>query len=117
MKYLNAWKLFCYIHSLRSWLNNFTLCVHVQFKVLILVLKAQPGLVPKYICNLVLHPSVTWLRPLQSSDRLDLFVPHLRTWHVQVPLCGIDFPAVCSTILSSSSSYPKSCLFTQGLLH
>ena len=54
------------------------LSVRIQFKVLILVLKSHLGLAPKYLCDLMLHPlSATSLRPLRSSDRLDLFVPRV----------------------------------------
>ena len=55
-----------------------------QFKVLIFVLKAQRGIARKYLSDLILHPiSVSVFRPLWSSDRLDLFVPRVRT--------GMDF--------------------------
>jgi len=40
----------------------------IQFKVLILVLKAQRGLAPKYLSDLILCPiSATYLHPLRSS--------------------------------------------------
>jgi len=52
----------------------------IQIKVLLLFLKAQRCLVPKYLSDRILHPIfVTSLRPLQSSDRLNLFVSRVRT--------------------------------------
>ena len=60
------------------------LSARIQFKVLILMLKSQLGLAPKYLCHQILRPlSVTSLRPLRSSDRLDLFVPRVRTTMAQ----------------------------------
>ena len=48
------------------------LSVRIQFKVLILMLKSQLGLAPKYLCHQILRPlSATSKRPLRSSDRLD----------------------------------------------
>src|SRR5688572_5451777 len=60
------------------------LSVRIQFKVLILVLEAQLGLAPKYLCHQILRVlSATSLGPLRSSDRLDLFVPRVRTTMAQ----------------------------------
>src|SRR5688572_6914766 len=56
------------------------LSVRIQFKVLIIMLKSQLGLAPKYLCHQILRPlSATSKRLLRSSDRLDLFVPRVRT--------------------------------------
>ena len=100
------------------------LSVRIQFKVLILVLKSHLGLAPKYLCDLMLRPlSATSLRPLRSSDRLDLFVPRVRTAMAQSRsfACigpslwnGLPPPvrsAILSGSLSSSFSKLKSCLF------
>src|ERR1043165_2440068 len=66
------------------------LSVRIQLKVLILMLKSQLGLAPKYLCHQILRPlSATSKLPLRSSDRLDLFVPMLGPqWLNPDPLCA-----------------------------
>ena len=66
------------------------LSVRIQFKVLIFMLKCQLGLAPKYLCHQILRSlSATSKRPLRSSDRLDLFVPHVGPqWLNPGPLCA-----------------------------
>src|ERR1043165_7478661 len=104
-------------------LHCLPLSVRIQFKVLILVLKSYLGLAPKYLCDVILRPlSATSLRPLRSSDRLDLFVPRVRTVMAQSRsfACigpslwnGLPPPvrsAILSGSLSSSFSKLKSCL-------
>ena len=55
-----------------------------NFKVLIPVSKAQLGLAPSYMRELIHRShSVASHRPLRSSDRLDLLVPHIKTSLVQ----------------------------------
>ena len=52
----------------------------IQFKVIFLVLKSPLGSAPKYLCNHI-RPliSASSLRHLRSSQRHDLFMPHVRT--------------------------------------
>ena len=45
----------------------------IQYKVLLVVLRTQQGLAPKYLCNLMHKPVSS--PPLQSADQLDLLVP------------------------------------------
>src|SRR5688572_13384206 len=95
--------------------------VRIQFKVLILMLKSQLGLAPKYLCHQILRPlSATSKRPLRSSDRLDLFIPRVRTTMAQSRyfVCigpslwnGLP-PSLRSIILSSSISTSISHLKT-----
>src|SRR5688572_21631330 len=72
---------------------------HMQFKVLILVLKSQMGLAPNYLIY-IFNPSLsaTSLSPLRSFDRLDLFVPlseppwlNTDSLPAYVPIHGMDF--------------------------
>ena len=98
------------------------LSVRIQFKVLILMLKSQLGLAPKYLCHQILRPppSAISKRPLTSSDRLDLFVPRVRTTMAQSrsfvcigpSLWNRLPPSLRSTILSSSISTSFSHLKT-----
>ena len=103
------------------------LSARIQFKVLILVIKSQMGLAPKYLCDQIHRPlSATSLRPLRSSDRLDLFVPRVRTAMAQsrsFACIGPSLwnglpPSVRSAILSggvsSSFSRLKTCLFSRS---
>ena len=103
------------------------LSVRIQFKVLILVLKSQMGLAPKYLCDQIHRPlSATSLRPLRSSDRLDLFVPRVRTAMAQSrsfacigPSLWNGLPpsvrsAILSGSVSSSFSRLKTCLFSRS---
>src|SRR6218665_1292210 len=49
-------------------------------KVLLIVLKAQMKVAPKYLCDAIRLPtSASSLRPLRSLDRRELFVPQTRT--------------------------------------
>jgi hypothetical protein len=102
------------------------LSTRIQFKVLTLVIKSQMGLAPKYLCDQILRPpSATSLRPLRSSDRLDLFVPRVRTAMAQSrsfacigPSLWNGLPpsvrsAILSGSVSSSFSRLKTCLFSR----
>ena len=56
------------------------LSARIRFKILILVFKAQRGLAPKYLANVLLRPLLASShRPLRSSNRLEHLVPHTRT--------------------------------------
>jgi hypothetical protein len=102
----------------------------IQFKILALMFKAQKGLAPKYLTEVLLRPhSVSSHRPLRSSNRLDLFVPRTRTAMAQSrsfasigpSLWNSLSPSLRSTVLSGSlsSSFAslKTCLFSRGLTH
>jgi hypothetical protein len=100
----------------------------IQFKVLALVLKSQLGLAPKYMRDLIRCPhSATSLRPLRSSERLDLFVPLVRTTMAQTrsfvsigpTLWNSLPPRLRSTFftvsVATSFSYLKTYFFSRGL--
>ena len=56
----------------------------IHYKVLLLVLRTQQGLAPKYLCDLMRKPlSAVSSRPLRSADRLDLLIFRARTATVQ----------------------------------
>src|SRR5678816_3029665 len=56
------------------------LSARIKFKIIILVFKAQRGFAPKYLSDVLLRPlSASSHRPLRSSNRLELLVPHTRT--------------------------------------
>src|SRR5678815_3532805 len=53
---------------------------HAYSPLIILVIKAQRGFAPKYLSDVLLRPlSASSHRPLRSSNRLELLVPHTRT--------------------------------------
>src|ERR1043165_5206218 len=106
------------------------LSVRIQHKVLILMLKSQLGLAPKYLCHQIIRPlSATSKRPLRYSDRLGLFVLRVRTTMVQSrsfvcigpSLWNRLPPSLRSTILSSgisiSVSHLKTFLFPRSTSH
>ena len=106
------------------------LSARIQFKILILIFKAQRGLAPKYLMDLILRPhSASSHRPLRSSNRLDLLVPRSRTAMAQSrsfasigpSLWNALSPSARTTILSgslsSSFSFLKTCFFSRGLAH
>ena len=67
----------------------------IQYKVLLLVLRTQLGLAPKYLCDLMRKPlSAVSSRPLRSADRLDLLVPRARTATAQNSAFAIMGPSV-----------------------
>src|SRR6218665_1957833 len=67
---------YMYIKEHLHWLPNST---RIEYKVLLIVLKAQMGVAPKYLRDAIRLPtSATSLRPLRSMDRRELFVPRTR---------------------------------------
>ena len=67
----------------------------IQYKVLLLVLRTQLGLAPKYLCDLMRKPlSAVSSRPLRSADRLDLLVPRARTATAQHRAFAIVGPSM-----------------------
>src|SRR6218665_3499797 len=66
-----------YIKKPLHWLPIST---RIEYKVLLIVLKAQMGVAPKYLRDVIRLPtSATSLRPLRSMDRRELYVPRTRT--------------------------------------
>ena len=60
------------------------LSAHIEFKILVLVLKSKLGVAPKYLWDhLCTRLSATSHRPLCSLDWQVLFVPHVRTTMAQ----------------------------------
>src|SRR6218665_2342105 len=56
----------------------------IEHKGLLLILKAQLGVAPKYLQDSIIFPcSATSLRPLRSLDRRDLLVPEAKTTMVK----------------------------------
>src|SRR6218665_12869 len=52
----------------------------IEYKILLIVLKAQMGVAPKYLHDAIRLPtSASSLHPLPSLDRRELFVPQTRT--------------------------------------
>ena len=106
------------------------LVARVQFKILILVAKAQRGLASKYLTDLIFRPhSVSSHRPLRSSNRLDLLPRRARTAMAQSrsfasigpALWNELSPSIRSNLLagspSSSFAFLKTYFFSRGLVH
>src|SRR2546428_12994571 len=61
-------------------LHRLPITSRIHFKILLLVSKSQLGLAPKYLTDFMHKPhSATSARPLRSTDRLNLFVPRVRS--------------------------------------
>jgi len=97
------------------------LSARIKFKIIILVFKAQRGLAPKYLADVLLRPlSASSHRPLRSSNRLELLVPHTRTAMAQSrsftsigpSLWNALSPSTRSRILASNLSSTFSFLKT-----
>ena len=77
----------------------------IQYKVLLLVLRTQLGLAPKYLCDLMRKPlSAVPSRPLRSADRLDLLVPRARTATAQHRAFAIVGPSMWNDLPPSIRS-------------
>src|SRR5688572_31906555 len=71
------------------------LSARIKFKILILVFNAQRGLAPKYLADVLLRPlSASSHRPLRSSNRLELLVPHTRTAMAQSRCSDFRLPPI-----------------------
>src|SRR6218665_3380832 len=69
-----------YIIIMFDGLHWLPLRARIQLKILTLIFKAQRGLAPKYLVDVILRPnSSSFSRPLRSLNRLYLLVPHSRT--------------------------------------
>src|SRR6218665_2453308 len=94
----------------------------IKYKILTLIFKAQRGLAPKFLVDVILRThSASSSRPLCSLDRLDLLVPRSRT----APLAqSRSFASIGPSLwdalfltgsLSSSFAFPKTYFFSWGL--
>src|SRR6218665_3032549 len=91
-KYSQCILYFVHLH----WLPIST---RIEYKVLLIVLKAQMGVAPKYLRDVIRLPtSASSLPPLCSLERRELFIPRTRTtmamfrsFSLLVLLCGIAF--------------------------
>ena len=97
----------------------------IEYKGLLIVLKAPMGMAPKYLRDAIRLPtSASYLRPLCSLDRRELFVPRTRTtmamsrsfsvigpslWNRLQPSAR---PSLLSSNLSRSLSLLATCLFS-----
>jgi len=111
-----------YIKEHLHWLPVST---HTEYKVRLVVLKAQIGVASKYIRDAIRLPTAaSSLRALSSLDRRELFVPRIRTtmamsrsfsvvgpsiWNRHPPSARASF---LSSNLSTSLSLLKTCLFS-----
>jgi len=106
------------------------LSARIKFKVLILVSKAQRGLVQKYLTDVIHRPiSVSSHRPLRSLKRLDLLVPRTRTAMAQSRSFASVGPSLWNTLSPSTRSqmlignplssfaFLKTYFFSCGLAH
>src|SRR6218665_1420823 len=67
-------------YYLKEHLHWLPISTCIDYKVLLIVLKAQMGVAPKYLRDVIRLPtSATSLRPLRSMERRELFVPRART--------------------------------------
>src|SRR6218665_2254350 len=98
-----------YIKEHLHWLPIST---RIEYKVLLIVLKAKWGVAPKYAIRL--PTSATFLRPLRSLDRRELFVPRTRTTMVMSRSFAVIAPSlwnhlqpsIRASLLSSNLSTP-----------
>src|SRR6218665_2004614 len=75
-------------------LNSLPYASRIKFKVLLLVSKSQLGLAPSYLTDFMRKPmSSTSACPLRSTDRLDIFVPHVRTALAQCRAFAVTGPS------------------------
>src|SRR6218665_3006423 len=114
-----------YIKEHLHWLPIST---RTQYKVLLIVLKAQMGVAPTYLRDAIRLPtSATSLHPLGSMDRRELYVPRSRTitmamcrsFAVIAPSLWNRLPpsaraSLLSSSLSTSFSLLKTCLFSSS---
>ena len=99
-----------------------TTWARIQFKILTLIFKAQRGLAPKYLADVILRPhSASSNRPLRSLNRHDHVAEQSRSFASIGPsLCNALSPSVLSTFLldSLSSSFASLTIyFSRGLAH
>src|SRR6218665_3767869 len=111
-----------YIKEHHHWLPIST---RIEYKVLLIVLKAKMGVAPKYLIDAIRLPtSASSLHPLRSLDRRELFVPWTRTtmamsrsFSVIGPFLWNRLPpsahaSLLSSNLSTSLLLLKTCLFS-----
>src|SRR6218665_1048694 len=106
-------------------LHGLPISTRIEYKVLLIVLKAQMGVAPKYLRDAIrLQTSASSLRPLRSLERRGLFVPRTmttmamsRSFSVIAPSLWNRLPPsarayLLSSNLSTSLSLLKTCLFS-----
>ena len=100
-----------YIKEHLHWLPIFT---RIECKVLLIVLKAQMGVAPKYLCDAIrLLTYASSLRPLRSLDRRELFVPRTRTTMAKSRFFSVAGPSLWNRLPPSArASFLSSNLFT-----
>jgi len=86
-----------YMTEVLHWLP---IASRIKFKVLLLVFKSQLGLAPSYLIDFMLKPmSSTSACPLRSTDRLYIFVPHVRTASAQCRAFAVTCPSSWNGLL------------------
>src|SRR6218665_3269983 len=111
-----------YIKEHLHWL---LISTRIEYKVLLIVLKAQMGVAPKYLRDAIRLPTyASSLRPLRSLERRELFVHRTRTTMTMSRSFSVIGPSLwnrlppsaCASLLSSnlstSLSLLKTCLFS-----
>src|SRR6218665_2849558 len=69
----------CMVGTRHFW-KRLPISTRIEYKVLLIVLKVQMGVAPKYLRDAIRLPTcATSLRPLRSMERRELFVPRART--------------------------------------
>jgi len=99
----------------------------MEYTVLLVVLKAQMGVAPKYLYDVIrLTTSASSLRPLRSLDRRELFIPRTRTTMAKSRSFSVAGPSLWNCLpqsaraslwssnLSTSLSLLKTCLFSSS---
>src|SRR6218665_1309536 len=90
-----------YIKEQLRWLPIST---RIEYKVLLIVLKVQLGVAPKYLrYDIRLPTSASSLRPLRFLDRRDLFVPRTRTTMALSRSFSVIGPSVWNRLPPSAS--------------
>src|SRR6218665_3563745 len=112
-------------HYIKEHIHWLPISTRIEYKVLLIVLKAQMGVAPKYLRDAIRVPtSATSLRPLRSMDRRELYVPRTRTTMAMSRSFALIAPSLwnrlppsaraslLSSNLSTSLSLLKTCLFS-----
>src|SRR6218665_2519783 len=86
----------------------------IEYKVLLIVLKAQMGVAPKYLRDAIRLPtSASSLRPLRFLDRRELFVPRTRTTKAKSRSFSVAGPSLWNRLPPSArASFLSSSLYT-----
>jgi hypothetical protein len=106
------------------------LSLRIKFKILALMSKAQRGIAPEYLTDVIQRPlSASSHRPLRSLNRMDLLVPRTRTSMAQTRSFASIGPSLWNSLSpftrsklligspSSSFAFLKTYFFSCGLTH